>query len=367
MKHIVIVGAGVVGLSVARAACKEGYRVTLLEQQAIPNPNAASNDQHRLIRYQYGAAEGYTTMVAEAFAAWERVWEDIGVRHARQSGVLGVSLLKDDSTSKSLATLRKLGIEHTVLDHSGVEKACPHLTLPKGAWGLLTPTGGPLYAGRIIEALAHWLKDKAIDLRPNSKVVKVDTGNGRVELEDGSFVAGDHIVIAAGAWLDELHFDTDPVASYRQALCYVEPPAEFAHAWLNGPSISDLGPGGNYILPPTDGNQLKFGSGSHRRPGAPKDGFASDLAAESASIISNLAPFLRSPEQYRPLRIKVGYYVRDESRQFRIKHDSRSTLVTNCDGQMFKFGPLVGERVLACIAGRQSATGLSDWAAGKVA
>ncbi|KLU21051.1 hypothetical protein EOS_37925 [Caballeronia mineralivorans PML1(12)] len=364
MKHLVVVGAGVVGLSVSRAAVKEGYRVTLIEQGPIPNPHSASYDQHRMIRYQYGAAEGYTRMVGDAFGAWDRLWADLGVKLFHDSGALAISLSPDDSTTKSLKTFQKLGISHQVLDRDGVEQVCPQLTLPDGAWGLLAATGGPLYAGRIVEALAQWLVGKTIDMRTDSKVVKVDRASASVILEDGSSILGDHLVIAAGAWLGDLSLDASDVPSYRQALCYVEPPEAYADAWLHGPCISDLGPGGNYALPPTDGNGLKFGSGSYRRLGKPSDGFQSDLALEGAQILANFAPFLRQADHYRPVRIQVGYYVRDVSRRFRIEQHGRTTLVTNCDGQMFKFGPLVGERVLGCLEGRQASSDLSRWAAG---
>ena len=40
-------------------------------------------------------------------------------------------------------------------------------------------------------------------------------------------------------------------------------------------------------------------------------------------------------------------------------------MVTNCDGQMFKFGPLVGERILAAIDGESDFTMLARWAAGE--
>jgi sarcosine oxidase len=44
MSRIVIIGAGIVGLSVARAALKRGHEVIVLEQGPAPNPQAASFD-----------------------------------------------------------------------------------------------------------------------------------------------------------------------------------------------------------------------------------------------------------------------------------------------------------------------------------
>jgi sarcosine oxidase len=69
MSRIVIIGAGIVGLSVARAALKRGHQVIVLEQGAAPNPQSASFDNHRMIRYPYGSAAGYTRMVTEAFGS----------------------------------------------------------------------------------------------------------------------------------------------------------------------------------------------------------------------------------------------------------------------------------------------------------
>jgi sarcosine oxidase len=38
--------------------------------------------------------------------------------------------------------------------------------------------------------------------------------------------------------------------------------------------------------------------------------------------------------------------------------------VTNCDGRMFKFGPLIGERIVACCEGTLAPADLAHWAAG---
>ena len=115
MARIVIIGAGIVGLSVARAALKKGHEAIILEQGPIPNPHAASFDLHRMIRYQYGSAEGYTRMVTSAFDAWDRLWDDLGTDHFENTGSIAISLTPNDYAEKSLKTFQAIGLDHEEL------------------------------------------------------------------------------------------------------------------------------------------------------------------------------------------------------------------------------------------------------------
>src|SRR5436190_12616640 len=146
MSRVVVIGAGIVGLSVARAALKGGHSVHLLEQGPAPNPRSASFDSHRMTRYHYGAAEGYTRMVAESFGAWERVWSDLGTNHFENTGAIAISLEPNDYAEKTLNTFKAVGLAHEVLDRAGVDRLCPHLTLPSRAWGVVAFPAGPLFA-----------------------------------------------------------------------------------------------------------------------------------------------------------------------------------------------------------------------------
>src|SRR3546814_6212863 len=88
MLKVIVVGGGIVGLSTAWALRRHGAEVTVVEQGPLPNPLGSSVDQHRLIRYAYGAQAGYTRMVHEAFHAWEAVWRDLGARLYSETGTL---------------------------------------------------------------------------------------------------------------------------------------------------------------------------------------------------------------------------------------------------------------------------------------
>ena len=363
MSHILVIGAGIVGLSVARAALRRGHRVTLIEQGEVPNPRAASSDQHRMIRFHYGAAEGYTRMVALAFEAWRDLWRELGVEHYAPSGALAVSLRPGDYADETAKTFGRLQIAHEMLDAGALARLCPHLDLPFHARGVLA-AGGPLFADRIMGDLARSVRDRGAEILEQTRAVAVDPSAGSLRLADGRVLGGDLVVVAAGAWLpDLLPADYGALPVWRQTLCYVDAPPAYRESWAAGPALVVLGDQGVYTLPPRAGTGLKFGSGEQRRPGRPSDGLEAALDF-GWRVIEDFGPYLRDAAAYRPFRLQAGYYVMDESRRFRLEHMGRRIVVTNCDGQMFKFGPLIGERILSAWDGETSFADLARWAAG---
>lgn len=368
MTRLVIIGAGIVGLSIAREAILRGHSVRVLEQaDQVPNPEAASFDRHRMIRYPYGAAAGYTRMVTEAFGAWERLWADLGTCHFENTGAIAISLEAGDYAAKTRETFQAIGLPHEVLDRQEIERLCPHLVLPAGAWGVTAFPGGPLFAVDIMRDLVRWLVSRGVAIETGCRASAIDENEASVHLADGRSIRGDHVIIAAGAWLPRLmpaRFAALPV--YRQALVYVEPPEAYAASWREAPAIAVLGDHTGYTLPDRRGAGLKIGYSAHRRLASPdRDGFEADLAVESATILGAFKPYFRAFDAYRPLRMQVGYYTLDPSRRFLFSAHGRSLVITQCDGQMFKFGPLIGERVLDMIDGRMSFTSLARWAAGE--
>lgn len=365
--HIVIVGAGVVGLSLARSALARGLRVTMLDQADVPNPDGASFDQHRMIRYQYGTATGYARMVAEAFPAWERLWAEIGARHFTDTGSLSVSVREGDYGFNSLAMLRAAGLPVEEIDAARIARIAPQLQVPAHARGVLCRPGGPLYADRIVTDLSRLVAERGADVRARTRVRAVDAQSGTVVTASGERIKGDVVFVAAGAWLRGLDgIGAGEVRVVRQVLCYVEPPAAHVESWRAGPALVVLGDANCYSLPPTAGTGLKFGSGDVLHEGDPADGFVPPPGMADR-VLSVFAPYLKDAAAYRPGRLRVGYYTRDATRKFRLVRQARALVVTNCDGQMFKFGPLIGERVIDAVAGRREVAAVARWMAGEEA
>ena len=85
--RVIVVGAGVVGLSAAWALSRAGHQSVVLDQGPIPNPLAASHDRHRLIRLAHSEGDGRGLTVHDAFAAWDRLWADLGRSHYVETGI----------------------------------------------------------------------------------------------------------------------------------------------------------------------------------------------------------------------------------------------------------------------------------------
>ena len=108
--HVAVVGAGIMGLSTAWALARRGHRVSVYDQYAVPNPLGSSVDQHRLIRHAYGAEAGYAAMVDQAYAAWDRLWADLGETLYVPTGTLCIASTDDTAwLHDSARTLAGLG------------------------------------------------------------------------------------------------------------------------------------------------------------------------------------------------------------------------------------------------------------------
>ena len=116
-----VVGGGIMGLSCAAALARDGHAVTLLERGPLPNALASSVDRHRLIRYPYGALEGYTRMVLEAFDAWDRLWRHLGRSYYVETGTLALASGADDWVGASRIALERCGIAHRRLGAAELE------------------------------------------------------------------------------------------------------------------------------------------------------------------------------------------------------------------------------------------------------
>lgn len=343
--HIAIVGAGIVGLSTAWAVAKRGHRVTLFEQGDIPNPLSASGDEHRIIRRAYGAQDGYTRLMSEAFAAWDELWSDLRRSHLAPTGFLAISQVEGDDGEKLRAGLDRTGFAYELLGPGSAAEHYPFLDASAMRYAIFSREGGVLFCQRIAADLRAWLQAHGATLRTGTCVASVDGANGVAVADSGEAFAADRIVVTAGAWVLKLFPElSTKLTTYRTAVAYLEPPPDLRPHWERAPAILDVGgPVDGYALPPVGGTGLKVGAGVHKRLAGP-DEERTPIAGEGERLRDLFAPpFVRIGE-YRVARVATCAYTFTRDETFFAAQRGRALIVSACSGHGYKFGPAVGRR-----------------------
>lgn len=350
----IVVGGGIVGLSTAYWLTKAGHRVTVVERGPIPNPEAASADHHRLIRFSYGDRIGYTARMAEAFAAWRIIWADLGHPEARYyvpTGVLSVSLEQGDGADRSLRTLETLGIAHERLEGRTIARRLPFLVADGVRFALLAE-GGALMANRIIADLADWLRRNGATVLEHSPVTAIDPAAGKVVLADGRELGAETVVVGAGIFTVGLlpGLELDLVAQ-RTVIVYADPPAELIDAYSSAPSWSFLGGAQDlWGLAAVEGLPMKLGCGALRR----RDPSGTDrrmTPAEVASVLDAYRGRFRGVERFRVRWHQANHWTLAPEERFVLRRLGRSVAVSACSGHGFKFGALSGRDAAQVLTG----------------
>ncbi|MBJ3778079.1 NAD(P)/FAD-dependent oxidoreductase [Acuticoccus mangrovi] len=365
-EKVLIVGAGIMGLSIAWALARQGLSVEVFDQGPIPNPVSSSHDEHRINRHAYGKLTGYARMMPQAFKAWDAMWADLGVSHFEATGGVYVLRHEDGWYESTKEQLGELGVpfndlaldevvaHYPMLRPDGIERA-----VFVGGSGLLFPT-------RILTDLVVHLSELGVRFHARSKVSEVDPERGTVTTAADTF-SGDAVVVAAGAWVGRLvpSFAASVTPS-RQAVLYLAPPPEMAKAWRTAPVIvvreKDAG---LYALPPRRGTRLKIGDHRFSLTGDPDEDRAA-TEEDIAPVWNALVRAYRDMDAYTIIDPKACFYTVTADETFKVAAlGGRGWAVSACSGHGFKLAPLIASGTAAAVRGLVPSEDVSDWAAAR--
>lgn len=365
--RVVIVGAGILGLATAWALHRAGHRAVLVERGAIPDPLASSVDRHRAIRVTYGAEHDYAVMAVEAFAAWERLWADLGSRHLVETGQLVLGPPDEPWITSSLASLDRLGVSFEPVDRASLARRFPHIRIPAEHAAWFVGKAGALLADRICADLAAWLRAHGAELVDGCPVVELLPERPAVRVSDGRIVGGDALLVAAGAWTIRLLPTLAPrLQPSRQTVLYVRPPTAFEGAWRDGPVLTHKDRRSGllfYALPAVAGVPAKLGDHQFTKGGDP-DADRTPSRAEVEAILTLARTTLADAERYEVVEARSCFYTVTEDERFFTERVGRAVVVSACSGHGFKFGALLGERTAAVLTGGLGFEAYRRWLGG---
>ncbi|MCK8675994.1 NAD(P)/FAD-dependent oxidoreductase [Streptomyces lichenis] len=343
-RRVVVVGAGVTGLLSAVRCALAGHHVTVLDRDAIPNPNSTSFDQHRAVRALDPADLAASRRIAVAHRRWMGLEALTGSKFYRRVGMITAWAADEVDTVLKAADAVDLPVSLVEPDD------LPHVRFPEGTVGLLEKHGGILLADHALQVLVRWLTDQPnVSLRPWQEVKAVDPDTGRVYLPDAEYLDSDLTLVATGPWSKDL-VDL-PMVLHRQTLVYLKPPEQLAPAWERTPGIGRIGTRGHaWMLPPGDGTLLKVSSASVcREADVVTTGSAVEERRWAEQVLNE--QILTEPDRYTVMAVKRCHYLVDaETGAAHLVRIGPSTWArTASGGDGFRTAPLVAEKILQAL------------------
>jgi glycine oxidase len=208
--HIVIVGAGVIGLGIAWRLAARGARVTVLDKGAAGR--GASHAAAGMLAACVEAEPGEEALVALGRES-QRRWPDFAEELQRASGIdvelrregtLSLALTADDQgrLTHHLAFQQSLGLPLEWLSAAETRRREPHLAA-RLAGAVWSPEDHHVDNRKVATALRVAAEAAGATICEQHEVKEIAVADGRaagVVLADGREVAADRVVLAAGAW-----------------------------------------------------------------------------------------------------------------------------------------------------------------------
>ena len=201
--HTIVIGAGIAGLSAAWRLCAHGdTRVTLLEREPLPFSHSSARNAAIFRPLEENPA--VVRFVARSAQLQQALSPNVPL-------VRAVGLCLTATAPSALDRLRlvgeRLGVVARYLSEGELLEQCPALAGGRARTGVWLPEGGIIDIHLLSELLRRELRRAGVTQRLSAEVRRVTTHADRVtgvELVTGETIAGDRVVIAAGAWASNL-------------------------------------------------------------------------------------------------------------------------------------------------------------------
>ncbi|HVE76897.1 MAG TPA: glycine oxidase ThiO [Actinomycetota bacterium] len=209
MNDVVIVGGGVIGLSIARRAAQEGLGVLVLEK-GEPGDGAsgvaagmlapvteASFGEEELLQLTLESARMYPEFTRE-------LSQSTGMNlESGSPGTLFVALDRDqlENLRRLFDFQTSLGLEVEWIDVEQARELEP-LLHPSTRGAVLAPGDKEVHSRRLLRSLASDLNRLGGRLQTDTEVAAVEPG--AVKLSSGERVEAGSVVVAAGSWSSEI-------------------------------------------------------------------------------------------------------------------------------------------------------------------
>jgi sarcosine oxidase, subunit beta len=262
MTATVVIGGGVIGLSVARALTARGAGDVLVCERATL-ASGGTGKSSGIVRCHYGAPS-LAALALASLPFFEAAGQEVGFRQVGY--IVGVGPENEAALAANTAMQAGLGIDVGLVGAGVVADLWPQLELGDFAAFSYEPRGGYADASQTAFLFGRQARAAGARIRPSAPVARLIVRDDRVrgvEFADGSQLESDTVVLAAGVWsaglLDPLGVKL-PVRAERAELLLIDA----GEPLRDRPVLSDLV---SLQYARTEGSgELLAGSSDHSQP-----------------------------------------------------------------------------------------------------
>ena len=204
MDDVLIIGAGVIGLSCGYHIANRGHRVRILEKKKLPGRGQSTRTGGG-IRYCHGTKENILlSSLSKKF--WKAFSTEFGINPSYQeTGHLFLS-----STVKNLDSLFCTGLKNSLelkrFDKTQIKSIWQELLTLGTDFGVYCPDGGYLDHQKVIDGLLVGFQKSGGRLSNNIKAGKVIKKNGKIKgvHTSSGIIYADQIINCSGADIEEI-------------------------------------------------------------------------------------------------------------------------------------------------------------------
>ena len=359
-QHIVIVGAGIVGLSTAYSLLTQGVRnVTILEQEVVDHARSSSHGFSRLLRFEYGSDAFYSNMVNLSLKRWKKLQEVAGRTVYTPTGLLMLGNQNENFTQSSYQVARELGLPVERLSKEDCIQRFPQFDTRPYDTLIYNHHAGILHASTCLQTLRDLVLDFGGEIYESCRINRITNDNPlrpiRLQLSSGKEIVADRVVLATGSWIHRLLASLHlPVRMTRQYLLYFSGLSASAYGTGAFPSFIA---GDMYGFPIHQGCNGWVKATSHAF-GVPID--PDNVTPQDDQVIASISRQLRellpALNHAQIARIDLCMYDVSPDEDFiidRLPTDPRVIFATGLSGHGFKFGLLLGELLSSLVCNTQ--------------
>jgi glycine/D-amino acid oxidase-like deaminating enzyme len=364
MLTVVIVGAGVNGVTAAIELKRRGHEVTLIDPGPLPHPLAASTDISKAVRAAYGADEDYTALAERSIELWHDWNRQFGLELFHKTGALFLRQRKmqpGDFEYESYKVLEKRGHKFERINSAKVRERFPAFNAELYQDGFFDPQAGYVESGCVVATLVARAKSLGVELRERAKLVALDEGDDRIKgivLQDRNRIAGDAVVVAVGAWTPyALPFTGKFFRATGHPVFHLKPQKPELFSPKRFPFFgADISTTGYYGFPLNQGvvKIANHGPGREMSPESPERAVTPQEEKDLHEFLSGSLPALASaPIVYT----RICMYCDTPDGDFWIAPDPERpglVIATGDCGHGFKFAPVLGEIIADAVEGKSN-------------